>query len=231
MTLPAEADLIAMFKVSRPTVREALRILEMEGLVVLARGARSGAEVRLPSVGRAAQYAAMVLVTEGTTMADIHEARTTLEPAMARPLAQPDRSEAVALLRRCVEQQRAALAAHDYRSVLAAIHRFHELLWHTTGNSVLTLLVGMLQTLSPSTSTFLVERGASNAEELRKNMSKTVAGHRRLVDLLEAGRADEAEAFWSRYMTRAHEFLCRSTLGASRLTYDPSENSSKALSQ
>lgn len=225
MTLPAETELIAMFKVSRPTVREALRILETEGLVVLARGSRSGAEVRMPSVDRAAHYVAMVLSSSGATMADIHQARMALEPALTRPLASPERREAVAMLRQCVEQQQAALLANDYRSALTSIHRFHELLWHSAGNSVLTLLVGMLQYLSQSTFAFLIERGASNPGELHKNMSKTVVGHRRLLDLLEAGRADEAEAFWSRYMIRAHQFLSRSSLGASRLTYESVDSS------
>lgn len=40
--LPAEAHLIAGCEVSRPTVREAVRILESEGLVTVARGARGG---------------------------------------------------------------------------------------------------------------------------------------------------------------------------------------------
>src|SRR3546814_21144854 len=39
-TLPAESHLIAEFEVSRPTIREAVRILESEGLVTVARGAR-----------------------------------------------------------------------------------------------------------------------------------------------------------------------------------------------
>src|SRR4051812_11362165 len=60
--LPLESELLVQFKVSRPTIREALRILEAESLILLGRGARGGATVLGPTVERAAQYAGMVLV-------------------------------------------------------------------------------------------------------------------------------------------------------------------------
>ncbi|MBN9593367.1 MAG: FadR family transcriptional regulator, partial [Alphaproteobacteria bacterium] len=46
--LPAEALLMAQFKVSRPTLREAFRILETDGLIQVRRVAGGGARARLP---------------------------------------------------------------------------------------------------------------------------------------------------------------------------------------
>ena len=46
--LPAEAELMHIYNVSRPTLREALRILESESLIVVKRGARGGARAALP---------------------------------------------------------------------------------------------------------------------------------------------------------------------------------------
>lgn len=47
--LPPETELMSQFGISRPTLREALRILEAEGLVAIRRGARGGARVQAPS--------------------------------------------------------------------------------------------------------------------------------------------------------------------------------------
>ena len=84
--LPAESDLVEIFKVSKPTLREALRILESEGLIRVGRGSRSGAVVQVLSMARTAQYASMVLASQGTTLSEVHEVRRLLEPSLARRL-------------------------------------------------------------------------------------------------------------------------------------------------
>jgi len=55
-SLTGEAELMARFGVSRPTLREAIRILESEGLVRISRGARGGASVLSPSINIAARH-------------------------------------------------------------------------------------------------------------------------------------------------------------------------------
>src|SRR6476661_7873987 len=54
--LPAESALMAEFAVSRPTLREAFRVLESESLISIRRGARGGARVQLPNGNVAASY-------------------------------------------------------------------------------------------------------------------------------------------------------------------------------
>jgi DNA-binding FadR family transcriptional regulator len=55
--LPPESALIKKFDISRSVLREAIRILESEGLFRVRRGARGGPRVHLPSADLGARYA------------------------------------------------------------------------------------------------------------------------------------------------------------------------------
>jgi DNA-binding FadR family transcriptional regulator len=67
------------FTISRPTLREAFRILESEGLITVRRGARGGARVQEPSADVVARYAGLVLQHRGATVADVLEALDSAE--------------------------------------------------------------------------------------------------------------------------------------------------------
>src|SRR5215207_5471314 len=77
--LPSEVMLTEEFGVSRPTLREAFRVLEAEGLITVRRGARGGARVHAPNTDVAARYAGLVLEHQGTTLADVYAARVLLQ--------------------------------------------------------------------------------------------------------------------------------------------------------
>src|SRR3954452_16525391 len=81
--LPPESTLMQEFAVSRPTLREAFRILESEGLITVRRGARGGARVQVPTSDVAARYAGLVLQYRGAMLADVFEARVIVEAPAA----------------------------------------------------------------------------------------------------------------------------------------------------
>src|ERR1700759_310701 len=70
--LPSESDLIEEFGVSRPTMREAILLLEAESLVVIRRGVHGGARVRAPQRAVAARYAGRILQHQGTRIRDVY---------------------------------------------------------------------------------------------------------------------------------------------------------------
>jgi GntR family transcriptional repressor for pyruvate dehydrogenase complex len=90
--LPPEGVLTERFDVSRPTLREAFRILESEGLISVRRGSRGGARVHPPSESVAARYAAVVLQSRAETIAGFFRARVIVEAPAASMLARRARS-------------------------------------------------------------------------------------------------------------------------------------------
>ena len=71
IALPTQDQLVREFGVSYPSVREALRILETEGLVTVRRGSIGGAEVHRPDQSSAAYHLGLVLQGAGVTLGDL----------------------------------------------------------------------------------------------------------------------------------------------------------------
>lgn len=82
-TLPPEKDLVVQLGVSRATLREALRILEAEGLIVTKTGPRGGIMVQRPGSANLTRSLSLLLQLEETPFAVILEARRLLEPLCA----------------------------------------------------------------------------------------------------------------------------------------------------
>jgi DNA-binding transcriptional MocR family regulator len=94
--LPKVDDLAYDFRVSKPSVREAMRILETEGLISARRGGAGGAEVHMPTADTAAHTLGMILQSTHATLADLATALLALEPTCAAKTAErEDRCEAV----------------------------------------------------------------------------------------------------------------------------------------
>ena len=72
-TLPRQEDLGMQFGVSHPSIREALRMLEAEGLVTVLRGNRGGAVVHSPDATGAAFTIGLVLERQRTALHDVGE--------------------------------------------------------------------------------------------------------------------------------------------------------------
>jgi len=146
-SLPRQEDLFTRYRVSLPAVREAMRILETEGLVEVRRGNVGGAVVHLPTAERTAQMIAMVLQTRSATPSDVSAALSYIEPVCARLCAaRPDRAaEVVPALRAAIEVQRAEFADAARYSVNA--RRFHETLVERCGNETMILVIGALETI------------------------------------------------------------------------------------
>jgi DNA-binding FadR family transcriptional regulator len=84
--LPSETALMARLGVSRPTLREAFRVLESEGLITIRRGAHGGARVQSPNGEIAGRYAGLLLEFRRTTLADVYNAPDPRRTVMRGPV-------------------------------------------------------------------------------------------------------------------------------------------------
>ncbi len=203
--LAPEAELMRQFGVSRPTLREAVRILESESLISVTRGARGGARVHMPDVSVATRYIGLLLQTSATTLADVHLARTIIEPAAVRLLAEDVSEDAISLLRECIEEERAALGSPRAFGIQGA--RFHRLITEQTGNKSLALLAGVLHDVfEMHISSAAESAGMASTAQMRRG----IRAQEKLLGLIAEGKAQEAEYFWRIHLEGVGRVLSKS---------------------
>jgi DNA-binding FadR family transcriptional regulator len=101
--VPTETALMAQFGLSRPSVREALRVLEAEHLVQPIRGSHHGGRVCLPTVTTAAWHTGLLLERSGATVGQLLEAQLVLDRCLSATVVESDVPRLVPELERAVE--------------------------------------------------------------------------------------------------------------------------------
>jgi DNA-binding FadR family transcriptional regulator len=187
--LPPESVLMQQFGVSRPTLREAVRILESEQLVTVRRGAHGGATVHRPTADLASRYAAFVLQYRGTTLADVYQARVIFEPACVRMVAEHRTEADIARLRATVKTERETLTTvHD----LATKAGFHRVLVEISGNQTLILFAELLREILIS--------AAAKEQLILGNQVQAVKHHEEIIDLIERRDGAAAQEMWKAHL-------------------------------
>lgn len=82
--LPPERELVVQTRMSRTTVREALRILEVQGLINIKAGRAGGAFVQRPGEESVASSLELLIRGRQIRLASVHETRAAIEPSCAR---------------------------------------------------------------------------------------------------------------------------------------------------
>jgi GntR family transcriptional repressor for pyruvate dehydrogenase complex len=193
-----EQDLIDRFGVSRPSLREALRILEAEGLISVRRGVLGGVVAHRPDQRQTARTAALVLQARNVPLADVYEARTILEPAAARTVAASrGRKAAAQRLRELIGAESDAI--EDPEAFAVANSRFHGELVAMAGNQTLTIVYEMLDEVVTRAVEAVSQADGDDGSVATRQ--RGVRGQLKLADLIEQGDAEAAEQHWRTHMT------------------------------
>jgi len=188
--LPSQESLFTEFGVSPPALREAIHILEVDGLVSVRRGNMGGAVVHLPSAERTAHMISMVLQSRAATPADVSGALMHLEPICAGLCAaRADRmTEVVPHLQAEIDRQEEQF--EDTAQYVRNARRFHEALVARCGNEPMILLIGSLELIwSAHESSVWGDEGGPMQH---KTMRVALRDHQRLLDAIREGSADRA---------------------------------------
>ncbi|WP_236791781.1 FadR/GntR family transcriptional regulator [Amycolatopsis sp. GM8] len=137
-SLPSEVPMLQMYGVARGTLREALRILEYNGLVRVRPGRGGGATVGSADAYNFGRTMTLFLQMGRTEFTELVEARLIMEPIMARLAAERRDEERLAELAKSMGEHK-GLETHDQARYLEVVQNFHGVVAGMSGNGVLDL--------------------------------------------------------------------------------------------
>jgi GntR family transcriptional repressor for pyruvate dehydrogenase complex len=181
--LPSEAELVEEHGLGRVTVREALRILERDGLVDVRRGPHGGLFVRHADIAQISDGLALMFALRNTTLGEFAAFRLALEPEVA----------SLAALN-ATDAQREALvaAAADDPSALHRTADIHSMIAESCGNDVHEMVLKGLH--------------VSLAQHFRRELitdehkAETGRAHRKIAGRIAAGDAEGARRAMAKHL-------------------------------
>lgn len=184
--LPGERDLAMQLGVGRSSVREALRVLEVMGVLHTATGSgpRAGAVITTSAGSGVAQVLGLQAAAQAFAFDDVVQTRLVLETAVAGSLAaeRPPLERSAALLD---VMDDASLSPDEF---LALDAQFHSTLAEATGNAVFGAIMTGLRAAIET----YVQSGAHEIADWQAAREKLQREHRGVLAAIDAGDAAEA---------------------------------------
>ncbi len=177
-TLPSERDLANTFNVSRPIIREALRILEIKGFVSIQQGC--GTLIKNPEMDILNQPVSEWLEKNRQLLNEFYEARLVIEPACTALASQRATERELRVLQENMEESERIAGSGKNLAILVGLDiDFHSEIARMSANP---FLIKMLSTLIvPETDVRKV------VLRLPNHISVALEGHRRIYEAIKAG--------------------------------------------
>jgi GntR family transcriptional repressor for pyruvate dehydrogenase complex len=191
-TLPSERKLMEQLHVSRVPVREALRVLEMMGLVDVKPG--KGIFVTAPENSLFSPLKQW-LGSQNETLVEHFEVRMLIEPRAAALCAQRATEQEVRSMRQSLQMFSEAYADRNLIEMIRADAQLHQLIADATGNRTLATLM--------STFTTTLLEGWKGSLRTEGRGEKTVDEHAAIVDAIEKRDGARAEKRMKRHLVNA----------------------------
>lgn len=204
--IPSEQELIERFGMAKSTIREAMRILEAQGLIKTRTGPGGGSFVNEVSEKRARALLANYFYFKDLTIADIYQIRRVLEPELAASLAGKLSEDALAELESTIAAYTEPTGNLDEeREQHIASLRFHALLAHHADNALLGFLIGFMANILSDLTVYRRLYSPPNIELWAKGKNY----QEQLVHALRCGDPASARQIMSDHMQTAQTLMER----------------------
>jgi len=198
--LPPEGQLAVEFGVSRLTMREAVRLLQAQGVIVQVPGSRH-------RIAPVAEWTGMDAVVRHARSAgqrrqssvELLEVRMMIETGAAQLAAERRTDDDLAMLEDSLARMTAHHEAGDVDAFVAADLEFHDAIMRAADNRILIAAMLPLTTMLEET------RGETSA--IAAIREHAIVEHRNVLDAIRAGRADAARDAMAHHMRQTHDDL------------------------
>src|SRR5471030_36666 len=203
--LPKEAELQELFGVSKGTAREALKSLEVQGLVRVSTGPSGGATVGEVPLDRAFQLMQNYLFFRDVDVAQIYAVRRILEPELAAGAVPHLTEQDFAALERSVETcaPAATSAAHELHQRQEDLH-FHDILAAANPNGLLRFFCEVVNQLLRHG---VAMPGQATHPAYKRLGETNVAAHRRLLAAARRRDANKVRKLMVEHIDEARGFV------------------------
>ena len=182
--LEPERTMLAKYQTGRGTLREALRLLEFQGVILLKPGPRGGPVLQDPDAAHLGSTLVLLMQLRAAPFRDVVEVRSAVEPVISRLAASRMTEEHLEELRASVDRMREDI--DDQHAFLEANKRFHDIIAWSSGNVLFGYVIESLLAIMDGT-----EIGIDLPAPRR---TAILEAHEEIYAALESRDADAAEA-------------------------------------
>ena len=202
--LPGETALIERFGMSKGTIREAMRLLQAQGLVVTKTGPGGGSFVGEVSQDRAHALLGNYFYFRNISIADIYQVRIALEPEMAATLAGKLSEAQIAELGDIMDSYAtAARTAEEERAQHVASLKFHARMSQFAENALLGFFIGFMAQILSDLTVYKRLYTSPNHELWKRGRDHQLD----LIDALRTGDAGRARSVMKDHMEMARDLM------------------------
>ena len=193
--LPSERELAEMLQVSRSSIRDAIRGLELVGMVEPRQGA--GTIVRELAIESVNNPFADALERRQKSVGELLDFRKMLEPPLAARAAMHASADEISEMEEILQRQEDKLEQGEV--TIAEDAEFHYSVALASGNSVVLKVIDILMELLRET--------RERSLQVKGRSQKSLAGHRRILAAIKRRDAEAAKAAMRRHIEDVEEIV------------------------
>jgi GntR family transcriptional regulator, transcriptional repressor for pyruvate dehydrogenase complex len=197
--LPPERVMLEHYQIGRGTLRESLRYLEMQGLIVMKPGPGGGPVVQEPSGAGLASAISLLLQIGQAPYRTVIQARESLEPAMSELAALHMSDDALESLALNVRRTRAGLA--DIRAFMDLNLEFHDLIARSSGNALFRYMIDAM--------TDILDGTAMGVEYPEPRRAGICDAHERIYEAIRSREPIAAREAMREHLAEYSQYLTR----------------------